>query len=218
MLSSATLQFLRDLKANNNREWFHDHKKTYNAAKEDVSQLIASLIEEIQKFDDSIGNITSKQCLFRINRDIRFSKDKSPYKINFGAGIGPNGRKSEQAGYYIHIEPDNHFAGGGMWHPPTPNLKKIRQEIDYHTEDFANVVKNPNFVKFFGALQGAQLKTAPKGYPKDHPAIEYLRYKDFVAMRKLTDLEATSSNFVAVVSETFQTMKPLNDFLNRAIS
>ena len=218
MISLATLQFLRDLKNNNNREWFHDHKKTYNAAKEDVSDFIAALISEIQKFDSNIGNLSPKQCLFRINRDIRFSKDKSPYKTNFGAAISSGGRKSPEAGYYIHIEPDNHFTGGGMWHPPTPNLKKVRQEIDYHSDDLEAILKAPKFVDYFGKLQGDQLKTAPKGYPKNHPAIEYLRYKDFVAMRKIEDAQVTSPNFVALVSETLQTMKPLNDFLNRAIS
>ncbi|MGB0929225.1 MAG: DUF2461 domain-containing protein [Chitinophagales bacterium] len=217
MLNSDTLQFLRDLKENNNREWFHDHKKTYNAAKENVIDFVQTIITEIQKFDKSIVNLTPKQCLFRINRDIRFSKDKSPYKTNFGAGISAGGRKSMSAGYYLHIEPDNHFAGGGMWHPSSPNLKKIRQEIDYNTEDFEKIVANPKFVAFFGELQGDQLKTAPKGYPKDHPAIQYLRYKDFVAVRKLKDTQATSSDFAAIVAETMQTMKPLKDFLNEAI-
>lgn len=218
MLSSSTLQFLRDLKINNNREWFLDHKKTYNEAKEDFIGFLASLISEIQKFDSSIADLTPKQCMFRINRDIRFSKDKSPYKTNFGAGISAGGKKSMQAGYYVHIEPDNHFAGGGMWHPSSPNLQKIRQEIDYHTNEFIDILKKPKFTNLFGNLQGEQLKTSPKGYDKDNPAIEYLRFKDFVAMRKLDDTQITSSNLITEIADTLLTLKPLNDFLNRAIS
>ncbi|MFK7905172.1 MAG: DUF2461 domain-containing protein [Chitinophagales bacterium] len=218
MLSSSTLQFLRDLKSNNNREWFHDHKKTYNTAKEDFANFLQSLINEIQKFDSELGDLSPKQCVFRINRDIRFSKDKSPYKTNFGASIAPGGKKAMTAGYYLHIEPDNHFAGGGMWHPSSPHLKKIRQEIDYHTEDFSKIVTEPKFVRFFGGLQGAQLKTAPKGYPKDHPAIKYLRFKDFVAVRKIDNQQVTAPDLVKVIAETMLTMKPLNDYLKQAIS
>ena len=147
MLEPQTLQFLRQLKKNNNKEWFDSHRAQYEAARIDFSNFIQLLIDALQKTDGTITGITARDCLFRINRDIRFSKDKKPYKSNFGASIKRGGRKSGFAGYYFHCEPGASFVGGGLWMPEAPVLRSLRQEIDYNWEEFQALLKEKNFRK-----------------------------------------------------------------------
>ena len=209
-------QFLRQLKENNNRDWFANNKSEYESSHKIVIEFAEALLSEMKKHDD-IETVSGRKSLHRIYRDVRFSKNKLPYKTNWG-GSFRRATNALRGGYYFHLEPGNSFIAGGFWGPNSDDLKHIRKHIDQDDSQLRLVINAADSKSFFGDLVGEQVKTAPKGYPKDHPAIEYLRYKDFVAMRKLTDTDATSSNFVTVVAETFQTMKPLNDFLNRAIS
>lgn len=218
MIKQATFDFLNDLKANNNRDWFKANKKQYDAAKDNIIAFLSELIPKIKVFDEGIGALQPKECLFRIYRDVRFSKNKAPYKTNFGASISPGGKKMMSAGYYINIATAGEcFAGGGMYMPPSKLLKAIRQEIDYNSKTFEAILNAPDFKSTYGELQHLALKTAPKGYPKDHPYIHLLRYKSYVATKKFTEAEVLSTHFADEVAASFSVLKPLNDFLNEAI-
>ncbi|GAA4836933.1 DUF2461 domain-containing protein [Algivirga pacifica] len=208
--------FLNDLSLHNDREWMQEHKPQYQQAKKQVQEVVASLIEGVTQFDPAIMGLTPKDCLFRLHRDTRFSKDKTPYKTNFGASIKEGGRKSIQAGYYLHLQPGNSFVGGGTYMPAATELKKIRQEIDYCGEEFRSIIEEPEFVKTFGEIYGERLKTAPKGYPKDHPDIDLLRLKSFVVLRPFSDREVMQKYFLNKALEVCQQLKPMNDFINRS--
>lgn len=219
MLQSSTFRFLKDLKKNNNKTWFDEHRKQYDNAKTDFLILIDDLIKAISKFDTPIGNLKARECIFRINRDIRFSKDKSPYKNNMAGYFNRGGKKSNGAGYYVHIEPGKTMAGGGIWMPTSPDLGKIRQEIDYNFGEWKKITGNPGFKRVFtkGVISDSTLQRPPKGYDENNPAIELLKMKSFVVTRQFTDADVLSKNFVKELSNTFHTMKPMIDFLNRAL-
>jgi uncharacterized protein (TIGR02453 family) len=219
MISKSTLEFLTRLGKNNNREWFEKNRAKYETAKADVESSVEKIIVAVKKFDKRIGDeITAKKCLFRIYRDVRFSGDKRPYKTNMGAYISPGGKKTIAPGYYIHIEPGKAFLAGGMWMPPAPELAKIRQEIDYNLDEFRKILRAKAFKECFGDLdQEDKLATAPKGYPKDHAGIDLLKLKSFVAVAELSDKQVLSKDFSKAAEKIFKAMKPLNDFLQRAI-
>jgi uncharacterized protein (TIGR02453 family) len=220
MLSPQTLKFISQLKKNNNKQWFDAHRTQYEAARIDFSNFIQLLIEALLKSDTTITGLTAKDCLFRINRDIRFSKDKRPYKENFGAIIKRGGRKSGYAGYYFHCAPGESFVGGGLWMPEPENVKKLRQEIDYNWEEFQSILKEKNFRKTYGDLyhgDDIRLSTVPKGYEKDHPALEYLKLKCFIAETKITDEELQKSSLHKKVLTAFETLQPFLKFINRAL-
>ena len=217
MLQSSTLKFLKDLKKNNNKPWFDANRKQYEQAKGDFLLLTEKLITGIAVFDPSIAFLKAKECTFRINRDVRFSKDKSPYKNNIAAYFNRNGKKGSGAGYYLHIEPGKSFAAGGLWMPEPKDLAKIRQEIDYSFENWKKVIGNAAFKKsFIEGVKGEALVRPPKGYEETNPAIEYLKKKSFIVTKSFTDAEIQSKTFVKDVSNTFKTMKPMIDFLNSA--
>ncbi len=217
MLQSSTLKFFKDLKKNNNKPWFDEHRKTYELAKEDFTAMTEQLIAAITVFDAPIGHLRAKDCMFRINRDVRFSKDKSPYKNNIAAYFNRNGKKALGAGYYIHIEPGHIFAAGGMWMPEPKELANIRQEIDYSFDAWKKITSNAAFKKTFTAgITGEALVRPPKGYEEGNPAIAYLKMKSFIVSKSFTDAEVQSKSFVKEVAAVFKTMKPLIDFLNAA--
>lgn len=212
------MSFLSDLSLNNNREWMEKNKKSYQKAKKEFTGLVSSLIVGIRTFDDTVGELEAKNCIFRLHRDLRFSKDKRPYKENFGASMTKGGRKSKFAGYYIHLQPGNKSAiAGGLYMPEGDVLKKVRQEIDYNLGEFNQILSEKSFKKTFQELKGEKLKTAPKGYPKDHPGLEYLKHKSFFVYNELKDDEVLNSNFENAIVEQFSKIKSLNDFLNRAV-
>ncbi len=220
MLQRSTLQFLKDLKRNNNKPWFDDHRKAYDAAKQDFATFIDQLIQQFSKKDPSIAHLQAKDCMFRINRDIRFSKDKTPYKTNFGAFINSEGKKSPTAGYYFHLEPGASFTGGGMWRPPVSILAKVRQEIDYNLGDFERIIQTGEFKKTYGTLEaeeGEVLSRVPKGYQADDPAAEYLKLKSFTAIMNIEDAMLTSQSLTSKIVAALETLQPLNDFLNKAL-
>lgn len=221
MLQASTLKFLKDLKKNNNREWFEKNRKSYESAKADIAALVESIVQQFGRKDESISHLTAKDCMFRINRDVRFSKNKAPYKTNMGAYLCSGGKKSPLAGYYIHIEPGGCFMGGGAYMSEPDVLKKIRQEIDYNWEEFSKIVHNKKFKTLYGELErgeGMSLSREPKGYEKDNPAIEYIKLKSWVATATLSDSDLTGKDLVKKITAAFETLQPLVAFLNRAIA
>ncbi|RYY41062.1 MAG: DUF2461 domain-containing protein [Chitinophagaceae bacterium] len=221
MLEPATLRYLGALKKNNNKAWFDTHRTAYEAARIDFANFIQLVIDALAKQDPSVAGLTARDCLFRINRDIRFSNDKTPYKSNFGASIKRGGRKSGFAGYYFHLEPGGKsFIGGGLWMPDGPRLKMMRQEIDYNWEEFRGIIGSKSFKKIFADLyqgEDQRLSTMPKGYEKDNPAAKYLKLKSFIAETTVDDEVLTKAALHKKTVEGFVAMKPFLDFINRGI-
>jgi uncharacterized protein (TIGR02453 family) len=211
------LSFLEDLKKNNNKEWMDQNKGRYQQTRKEFESLVGILIEEITLFDESIAGIQPKNCIFRLNRDIRFSNDKRPYKENMGAFISGQGKKAVEGGYYIHLEPGQSMLAGGAYMPPADVLGRIRQEIDYNPEVLLSFSEGKAFKEYFGDFAGERLKKAPKGYPADHPQIRFLNLKSLIVTHPLTDKQVTGENFIPYTIEIFMAMKPLNDFLKTAI-
>ncbi len=221
MLQKETLQFIKDLKANNNRDWFQANQDRYNLYKKEYKALTQAFIDEISKGDETLSQLEFKDCSFRINRDIRFSNDKSPYKTNMGIWMCEGGKNTNKAGYYVHIEPGASFIAAGIHWPDASDLKKVRREIDGFYEDLEAIVEEAEFKKLFGALDRDEknsLKTMPKGFDKNHPAIEFLKLKSFTATAQLSDKEITDKDFVKNTSKKLLVLKPLVEFLNRALT
>ena len=219
MLQSTTLKFLKDLEKNNNKPWFDEHRTQYETARTDFYGMVERLIPTIAKFDDPIGRLTVKECVFRINRDVRFSKDKRPYKNNMACYFNRAGKNGPGAGYYLHIEPGKSFGAGGIWVAEPTVLAGIRQEIDYNFTDWKKIFENKDFRKAFtaGVTSNDTLIRPPKGYDENNPAIEFLKMKSFIVQRGFADVDLQQKNFVNEVAKTFKTMKPLIDFLNTAL-
>jgi uncharacterized protein (TIGR02453 family) len=220
MLKASTVKFLKDLDRNNNKAWFEGHRTAYEDARDDFSTFIQSVIDKHGKNDEEIASLTTKQCLFRINRDIRFSKDKRPYKNNFGASIDRGGKKSIFAGYYFHLQPGDSFAGGGIWMPQPAELKKIRQEIDYNFDEFQSIIRSKKFVAAFGSLTmdgDVSLVNIPKGYEKDNPAADYIKLKSYLGLRKISDAELTDKGLLKITVQAFEALQPLIKFINRSL-
>ena len=220
MLQPTTIKFLKDLKKNNTKEWFDKNRKLYEAAKTDFADTIQSAIDRFGKKDQSILALKAKDCVFRINRDVRFSKDKSPYKTNMGASINKAGKKAwNTAGYYFHFEPGGSFVGGGLYQPEPSILKKVRQEIDYNFEEFKKIINNKKFASSYKDLhQGADTKLSrpPKDYEADNPAIEYIKLKSFIAMAPISDADLADKNLVKKITDAFEALQPMINFLNHA--
>lgn len=211
------LNFLSDLKENNNREWFGENKSRFLDAKADFENLVADLIKEISKFDSTISTLTPKDCIFRIYRDVRFSKDKSPYKMNFGAAFNKGGKKYPSAAYYIHLEPDNSFVGGGMWMPRGDVLKAVRSEIFYNPQEFKKIINASSFKKIYNELMGDKLKRPPQGFQSDFPDIELLKYKSYVVGHNVSDKDVLSTEFIGTIPGYFKVLNPFIEFLNRSL-
>lgn len=219
MIAQNTLDFLADLHQNNNRDWFEANRKRYEAAKKDVEAMVNQLLPKVAEFDASLRGLEAKAVMFRIFKDVRFSKDKAPYKTNMGAWMAGGGKNTTNAGYYLHVEPGGKsFLAGGSYMPPANILKSIRDAIDYDHEGLREILAAPAFVKLFGKLEGETLRTAPKGYDKDHPAIDLLRHKSLVVSHKIDDKALTSPSFVEKTVGIYKEMYPLLTFLNRAIA
>jgi uncharacterized protein (TIGR02453 family) len=211
MLQAATLRFLKNIKKNNSRPWFEKNRPNYEASRENFIEFVGGLIKGMSKFDPPIGDLHPKDCLFRINRDIRFSKDKSPYKTNIAAYFNKGGKKSNGAGYYLHIEPGRSFAAGGMWQPLPADLAKIRQEIDYSFDEWRKMTGASAFKKAFpdGVLADGSLTRPPKGYDESNPAISFIKMKNFIVSRPFTDAQVLGKGFEKDVAATFKAMQPL---------
>ncbi|MEK8179693.1 DUF2461 domain-containing protein [Flavobacterium buctense] len=220
MITKDALQFLEDLIANNTTDWMHANKKRYENYKKDYHNYIASLLAEMKPLDKTLEPLEIKNCTFRINRDIRFSKDKSPYKTNMGVWFTQNKFRKNSPGYYIHFEKGNSFIAGGVWCPEPDELKRIRKEIAYFHEDLEAIVEDKNFKTEFSNLtreESNTLKKAPKDFDPNHPAIEFLKLKSYTASAKIDDALFTDKDFSKMVAQKLIALKPLNDFLNRAL-
>lgn len=219
MIEKATLEFLKKLDKNNNRDWFQANKKAFDSAQDNMTAFAGHLIGQIGKFDDAVAGIDPKACVFRIYRDVRFSKDKSPYKTNLGAYIAPGGRKSMQPGYYFHLQPGASFVAGGKHIPDGPEILKIRNAIVKNTAEFLKIVEKKSFRDMFGELKGERLKSAPKGFDPEHKAIEYLKLKEFMAFTELHDDKVlASAEFPKHLVKMMKEMYPLVAFLRRALA
>ncbi len=209
--------FLTELRLNNNKEWFDENRHRYEESRKKVLFLTDMIINEIKNFDPEIGNITAKDCVFRIFRDVRFSNDKTPYKINMGSFIAKGGRKGIGAGYYFHIEPGGSFVGGGAYCPQPDILKAIRTEIFDHPEEFKKLINRESFTDIYTEMYDDQLKTPPKGFPKDFPDIDLLKYKSYAFTSKISDIELLEGDFENKIVTAFKELAPINRFLNIAI-
>jgi uncharacterized protein (TIGR02453 family) len=213
-----TYSFLNQLNENNNREWFHANKAIYNEAKKEFEEYIDLLIPKIKEIDNELDVTSAKDCTFRIFRDVRFSKNKLPYKVNFGAHVAKGGRKSKYAGFYVHIEPNNSFIGGGVYMPQSNVLKAIRTEIFENSEGFKQVIENGDFKKYFPKIYGDKLKTAPRGFPKDFEDIDLIRYKGYAVMHKVEDKKLISDSEHNYLLTVFNELYNLNKYLNKTIA
>jgi uncharacterized protein (TIGR02453 family) len=211
---SNLLQFLSALGESNNKEWFHSQNDTYQYLRKEFIGFVQEVIAETEKFDPAISGQEAKKSIFRINRDIRFSKEKTPYKTNFGASISDGGKKSPKSGYYLHLEPGKSFLAGGLWMPESEVLANIRQEIDYNPKEFRSLIENKDFKNAFASLEGEKLRTVPRGYTADNEMIDILRMKSLVMSYDLSDkkLENYKASDVAAI---FRLMYPVNQFFNR---
>jgi uncharacterized protein (TIGR02453 family) len=220
MITKEALQFLEDLIANNNTDWMHANKKRYEQYKKDYHAFIAGLLAEMKQLDSKLDDLEVKNCTFRINRDIRFSKDKSPYKTNMGVWFTQNKFQKNSPGYYVHFEKGNCFVAGGVWCPEPSQLKQIRREIAFFYDDLEAITGDSQFKKEFGDLSREAdnvLKKAPKDFDPNHPAIEFLKLKSFTASQPIDEKLFTDKNFNKTVAQKLIALKPLNDFLYRAL-
>ena len=217
VLNTQIMSFLSSLGKNNNREWFDKNKDRYLEAKKSFDDFVGLLIQTAKAIDPSIGYLEPKNCTFRIYRDIRFSREKTPFKTNFGAYISKGGKNSEWAGYYFHLEPSESFVAGGKYMPQGPMLKAIREAIFYEPEKFRAILEKKEFKKRFPEIMGDKLKTAPLGYPKDHPDIDLLKYKGYAVWQPLSDESLKSPSLLDEIGAAWKELKSLNDFLNNAM-
>jgi len=215
-IKKTTLEFLNSLKQNNNRDWFIEKHSAYADAKNNFESFVQEIINRIIGFDPIMKGLEVKSCVYRINRDIRFSNDKTPYKSHFGAFIVRGGKKNGDkfAGYYFHIEPGKSIIAGGAYIPPAPWLSAIREKISENPDEFIKITKSKDFIKYFGKIDGEKLKTAPKGYPSNHPQIELLKFKSYLVVNEVSDKIIPGNDFSDHVLNVFKAMKPLNDYLN----
>ncbi len=214
------LKFLKELSKNNNREWFEKNKPRYVEAKNYFDEFLEPLHASFVTFDESLAGLNPKKLAFRIYRDVRFGKNKLPYKTNMGAGLSSGGKSLQLPGYYIHIEPGNKsFIATGLYMPPAEMLAAVRQEIDYNGEALMKIIRSKNFQKYFDGLDKTDtVKTAPRGYAKDHPHIDLLKLKSFTVSHPFADAEVTDKNFYKKVAKVAKAAKPLHDFLNEALA
>lgn len=219
MISKESLKFLDDLKKNNNRDWFQLQKVRYDSYKKEYYQLVQDFLDDMKSKDESLRNLEVKNCVFRVNRDIRFTKDKSPYKTHMGIWMSPGTKNTNLAGYYLHIEKGASFIAAGVYSPENEDLKKIRKEIAFFYDELETIVNDKKFKDAFGELdRNNSLKNAPKDFEKDHPAIEFLKLKSFTASEKIDDKLLSDPDFVKKISEKLILLKPLMQFLNRALT
>jgi uncharacterized protein (TIGR02453 family) len=217
MLAKETIDFLKKLDKNNDREWFNANKDKFIAANDNIIAVTGHLIGRIAKFDPEVASIDPKTCVFRIYRDVRFSADKSPYKTNLGAFVAPGGKKAMSPGYYFHVQPKMFFSAAGKHMPDATEFLKIRKAVAENTKDFLKIVEAKRFRDRFGDLHGDRLSRPPKGFAADHPAIEYLKLKSFTVGEKFSEAEALGKDYPKILAESFKAAYPLVMFLRDAL-
>jgi uncharacterized protein (TIGR02453 family) len=215
-LQSSSLEFLRRLKKNNHRDWFNKNKDWYLREREAIEKFADALLLLMNKHD-TIETPSGKKCLHRIYRDIRFSKEKTPYKYNW-SGSFKRATKARRGGYYFHIESGNSFVAGGFWAPEPADLKRMRDEISANHKQLLKILKGKPFIDTFGNLQGEKIRTSPKGFSSDDPAIDLIRFKQFLLIKKFTDKEVLSADFIVQANDTFKRMRPFFNYMSEALT
>ena len=213
-----SFSFLNSLSQNNKREWYHANKSDYKEAKQEFEYITEILLHAVSKFDKDIIGLVPKDCIFRIFRDIRFSADKLPYKTNFGAFITRGGKKAGFAGYYLHLEPGNSFIAGGIYMPPSPILRAIRNDVFENVDEFKGIIHTPELKNNFEVLSGEKLKNAPRGFPKDFPDVELLKFKSYGFSKMMSDKDIMGEDSLNEIVSSFKILKPFIWFLNEAIA
>jgi uncharacterized protein (TIGR02453 family) len=216
-MGNHMLKFLNELAENNSKEWMDANRDWYLSVKASFLEDVTYLLKELIAVEPGLEVLRPKDCVFRQNRDIRFSPDKRPYKTNFAAYFSVGGKKSPGPGYYLHVQPGESFLAGGIWMPPADVIKKIRKEIDYSGKDLESLLQHPTFKTTFGEMEGEQLKTSPRDFGSDHPYIHYLRYKSFIVSRPIADETILTGSYKQEAVAKFAVMKPFHDFLARAL-
>ena len=216
VIKHSNLDFLKKLKKNNNRDWFNANKDRYLNELQNIEVFADELLLEMNKHD-VIETISGKKSLHRIYRDVRFSKDKTPYNTHWGGGF-KRATKLRRGSYYFHIEPNNSFIAGGFWGPVSDDLKRIREEFAYDAKSFRAILKTKKFAATFGELKGEQIKTTPKGFDANHASIDLLRYKQFLLIKRFTDKEVLSTNFVKLVNTSFREMRPFLNYMSDVLT
>ncbi len=211
------LKFLQALSEHNSKEWMDDNKKWYLDSRAEFIEDVAVMLKGVEAFEPAMAAFQPKDCIFRINRDARFSKNKNPYKNNFSAYFSTKGKKAEWPGYYCHVEPGSSFLAGGIWMPNSEVLKKIRREIDYSGAELNDILNSKGIADVFSGLEGEKLKTSPRDYDADHEYIDFLRHKSFIVTTLIPDQDIDSGRFITVAMDGFQRIKPFQDFLIKAI-
>ena len=211
-ISKKVLQFLTTLEKNNNREWFTEHKPEFKALETEVKDFYNTVFKSLQQYDD-----VDKLKMFRIYRDVRFSKNKTPYKTHFGGSFN---RKKPQlrGGYYLHIAPEDSFIATGFWNPAKEDLFRIRKEFEIDDTEIRTIINNKAFKKVWGNFVGDEVKTAPKGFSKEHPAIDLIRKKQFIFTKKFSDKEVTSASFLHEVTDAFKAIRPYFDYMTDVLT
>ena len=212
----SAFDFLNTLKQHNNREWFQEHKDDFSKEQEYIESFATLLLTELNKHD-LIETPSGKKSLHRIYRDTRFSKNKTPYKTNW-SGSFKRATKMRRGGYYFHLEPGNSIIAGGFFGPNTDDLKRVRDDISFDPAPLRGILNNQTFINTFGTLQGEQLKTTPKGFDANNEAIDLLRYKQFLLIRKFSDEEVLSPSFLNEANHTFQNMRPFFDYMSEVLT
>lgn len=215
-IANSSLDFLEELKKHNEREWFNAHKTEFLKEQELIESFAAQVLARLNTHD-VIETISGKKSLYRQYRDIRFAKDKTPFKTYWGGSFKRAG-KSRRGGYYYHFEKENSFVAGAFWGPSAADLKLIREDIDFDGTVLREVINTRQFIANFGSLQGEQLKTSPKGFESSHPDIDLLRYKQFLLIRRFSDQELLSDDFALLVDESFRQMRPFFDYMSAVLS
>lgn len=216
IIPKSSLDFLNQLKKHNDRDWFNAHKELFIKEQAYIESFADDLLMELNSHD-VIETPNGKKSLHRIYRDTRFSKEKTPYKTNW-SGSFRRATKYRRGGYYFHIETGNSFIAGGFWGPSPDDLKRIRDDFEFDDKPIRKIMKSKNFVSTFGALQGEQLKTTPKGFEKDSKAIDLLRYKQFLLIKRFSDKEVLDNNFLKEASTTFKNMRPFFDYMSEVLT
>ena len=216
MLNKEYFVFLNELKIHNDKVWFANNKERFDKLKLDFEKIISAFISQIASFDPEIGNLLPKDCVFRIYKDVRFSKDKTPYKTNFGGYFVRGGKKSGMAGYYLHVEPGDCFIGGGIYMPPAPILKSLRHGIQNNFEEFEKIIAAKDFQKYFKEISGSKTTLMPKGFDKNFEGADYLKYKDYTLIYPVNDDFFLGKDAIKKTIDVFKAMKPFNDFLNKS--
>ena len=216
VVKKNSIKFLKTLSKNNDREWFNNHKEKYLEAHDNMIAFADALLIEMNKHD-KIETPTGKKSLYRIYKDVRFSKDKTPYNSHWSGGF-KRAAKKLRGGYYFHLKPGNSFVAGGFWGPNPEDLKRIRQDIDLNYDDWKKLLANKTLVKTFGKMIGEQVGSAPRGYAKDNPAIDLLRHKQFLFKHEFTDKEVLSPEFLFKVNDTFKKMRPFFNYMSEVLT